>query len=160
MQYLCIHRNIKAKNILLCMTTEIHCKIGNFNSAKCLNYYTDEYIASNNNKISLKWCAPEALQFLKFSIKSDVWSYGMFMYEVITFGSVPFPNKTNAVAINCLMNKDSIGKYMQWPTGCPEKFYEIMTDCWNFNPSLRPTVEAILDLLNHVKDSNDYEYIP
>ncbi len=152
---LCIHRNIKAKNILLCMTQALHCKIANFRSAKCLSHYTEEYIASNNDELSLKWCAPETLQHQIFSLKSDVWSYGMFMYEVITYGSVPFPNETNVMAINRILKTN----HMQQPIGCPDKFYQMMVDCWKFDPWSRPTFEAILDLLNHVKDPSDYYYI-
>ena len=148
-----VHRNIKAKSILL--GEGLLCKIGNFKMVKPLNHNKDEYIASKSEKVSVRWCAPEALQEQRFSLKSDVWSFGILMYEVVTCGSVPYPNQTNIEAVSRIHTMDT----MQKPTSCPEKFYNLMEDCWTQDPWVRPTFEALTDLLDHVKDTHDYAEI-
>ncbi|XP_064397276.1 uncharacterized protein LOC135344111 [Halichondria panicea] len=149
-QNLCIHRNIRAETI--CIGQKCVCKISNFKKAKQLTYYKEEYIASKEEMIPARWSPPEVLLERKFILKSDVWSYGVLMYEIATRGRTPYPNQSNVEVIQRIIS----GHCMYQPSNCPPKLYSLMQDCWKSNPWRRPTFEAIIDLLEHVKDSHDY----
>ncbi len=149
-QNLCIHRNIRAETI--CIGQKCVCKISNFKKAKQLTYYKEEYIASKEEMIPARWSPPEVLLERKFILKSDVWSYGVLMYEIATCGRTPYPNQSNVEVIQRIIS----GHCMYQPNNCPPKLYSLMQDCWKPNPWRRPTFEAIMDLLEHVKDSHDY----
>ena len=149
-QNLCMHRNIRAKTI--CMGHKFVCKIANFNKAKQFTYYKEEYIATKDEMIPARWSPPEVLLERKFILKSDMWSYGILMYEIATCGRTPYPNQNNVQAIQRIIS----GHCMYQPNNCPPKLYSLMQDCWKPNPWRRPTLEAVIDLLEHVKDSHDY----
>ena len=87
-----IHRDLAARNILVGEGN--NCKVADFGLARVIQ--DDEYCAREGAKFPIKWTAPEAALYNRFTIKSDVWSYGILLSEIITYGRVPYPGMTNA----------------------------------------------------------------
>ena len=137
-----IHRDLAAKNILVTDGEHLICKVANFEMA--CNYddvmiYEDIYGAESHKKFAIKWRAPEAALFNRFSIKSDVWSFGIVLYEIITYGRIPYPSMTNTVVLAQLQQ----GYRMPQPMECPDKIYDIMLDCWREKPENRPSFKSL-----------------
>ena len=88
----CIHRDLAAKNILV--GENLICKVANFEMARVADKDMI-YEARSNEKFAIKWTAPEAALYYRFTIKSDVWSFGIVLYEIITYGRFPYPRMTN-----------------------------------------------------------------
>jgi fyn-related kinase len=99
----------------------------------------DIYEAQTGAKFPIKWTAPEAALYNRFSIKSDVWSFGVMLTELVTYGRIPYPGMSNAEVLQQLER----GYRMPCPPNTPESLYQIMLDCWKRNPADRPTFEAL-----------------
>ncbi|XP_066532663.1 tyrosine-protein kinase FRK [Hoplias malabaricus] len=141
-----IHRDLAARNVLV--SENNICKVADFGLARVFMKKSeggaeDEeenvYEAKEGTKFPVKWTAPEALHDNKFSIKSDVWSFGILLYEIMTFGQMPYPTLSNFQVVQKLRT----GFRMSCPPGCPKVMYEIMMDCWKDSPSDRPTFETL-----------------
>ena len=78
-------------------------------------------------RFPIKWTAPEAANYSRFSIKSDVWSFGILLTELVTYGRIPYPGMTNAEVLHQVEH----GYRMQSPQGCPPSLYDIMLECWH-----------------------------
>ena len=119
------HRNLAARTIL----------IGEANVAKI------ELPVQRNEATYLpnKWTAPEAALHNKFSIKSDVWSFGIFLFELVTHGRVPYPGMTDGE----VLSKVEGGYCMPPPPGCPDTLYQMMMNCWKQDPEERPLFEYL-----------------
>ncbi|XP_017487338.1 PREDICTED: tyrosine-protein kinase Src42A-like [Rhagoletis zephyria] len=130
-----IHRDLAARNILVGENNIV--KIADFGLARLIK--EDEYEARVGARFPIKWTAPEAANYSKFSIKSDVWSFGILLTELVTYGRIPYPGMTNA---EVLIQVDH-GYRMPCPTGCPPTLYDIMLECWNKDPLKRPTFETL-----------------
>ena len=111
-------------------------KIADFGLARVI---VDEYTAREGGKFPIKWTAPEAALYNRFSIKSDVWSFGILISELITHGRIPYPGMTNGE----VLAKVEQGYRMPPPPGCDEPLYQIMLDCWKPDPDERPTFEYL-----------------
>ena len=130
-----IHRDLAARNILV--GEGLICKVGNFEMARVI---TEEFYESNpGEKYDIKWTAPEAASYNRFNIKSDVWSLGIVLYEIITYGGSPYPGMTN----DQVLEQTLFGYRMPRPMGCPDKFYDIMLGCWHKRPANRPTFKTL-----------------
>lgn len=132
-----VHRDLAARNILVGEQNIV--KIADFGLARLVK--EDEYAAKIGARFPIKWTAPEAATLNKFTTKSDVWSFGILLTELVTYGRVPYPGMTNSEVLvqvekGMRMTLDSL-------PGCPKNLYEIMMECWNANPSKRPTFETI-----------------
>ncbi|XP_064388612.1 tyrosine-protein kinase csk-1-like [Halichondria panicea] len=147
---LCIHRRIRVDNVLV--GENLKCKIIDFSSAVVLQNYNEEVIAEKTLKLRVKWCAPEVLKEHRFCLKSDVWAYGILLWQVIANGTDPYPGLTIEEAEQHICS----GTHMPRPHNCLGTFYTIMLDCWKLDPWTRPTFESLSDLLDHVKDSHKY----
>lgn len=132
-----IHRDLAARNILVGGGDNTTVKIADFGLARVIK--EDEYEARVGARFPIKWTAPEAANFNRFTIKSDVWSFGILLTEIVTYGRVPYPGMTNAEVLHQVDH----GYRMPCPPGCPKVLYEIMLDCWRKEEIERPTFETL-----------------
>eukprot|EP00063_Salmo_salar_P085639 XP_014060474.1 PREDICTED: tyrosine-protein kinase SRK2-like [Salmo salar] len=133
-----IHRDLAARNVLVGENNI--CKVADFGLARVFMMESENvYEAKEGTKFPVKWTAPEAIHSGKFTIKSDVWSFGILLYEIMTFGGMPYPTMTNYEVVQQLPK----GYRMPNPSRCPMVMYEIMSDCWKENENDRPTFETL-----------------
>ncbi|XP_043909675.1 tyrosine-protein kinase ZAP-70 isoform X3 [Protopterus annectens] len=119
-----VHRDLAARNVLL---VNIHyAKISDFGLSKALGADDSYYKARTAGKWPLKWYAPECINFRKFSSKSDVWSYGVTMWEAFSYGQKPYKKMKGLEVVEYIES----GKRMDSPPDCPEEMYKLMMDCW------------------------------
>lgn len=130
-----IHRDLAARNVLVGEHNAV--KVADFGLSRLVK--EDEYEAHAGAKFPIKWTAPEALSFNKFTTKSDVWSFGVFLMEVVTSGATPYPGMTNAEVVDAIER----GYRMHCPNSCPHLLYNIMMECWAKDPAKRPTFETL-----------------
>ena len=130
-----IHRDLAARNILV--GDNLICKIADFGLALLID--DDIYEAHKGGKFPFKWTALEAALYNRYTIKSDVWSFGIVLYEIITYGRFPYPDMTNAQVLEALQQDYR----MPCPMGCPDKLHDIMLDCWREDPDSWPTFETL-----------------
>jgi serine/threonine protein kinase len=139
----CIHRDLAARNILV--GENLICKVADFGLAREISSQ-DIYLDFTGTQIPIKWTSPEAVMFNKFSMKSDVWSFGILLWEIITYGYTPYPGMTNGEVLEKLGN----GYHMSCPGGCPDQLYSIMEECWRDQPEQRPTFIVLKERLQLV----------
>nr|CAH8873476.1 unnamed protein product [Trichobilharzia regenti] len=132
----CVHRDIAARNILVSRPDCV--KLADFGMALMLTD-KNEYQAEQGRKMPIKWMAPESLHQRRFSSASDVWMYGVCIWEILSKGVKPFSNLTNAEAVEQIAR----GVRLERPDKCPSSLYEILLECWNSNPTLRPTFSML-----------------
>ncbi|UJR16458.1 hypothetical protein I4U23_003360 [Adineta vaga] len=130
-----IHRDLAARNVLVGENGVV--KIADFGLARIIN--EDQYVAKAGAKFPIKWTAPEAAIYGKFTIKSDVWSYGILLYELVTHGQVPYPGMANREVLDQIQR----GYRMPRHENCPDKIYDYMLRCWDSSPDNRPTFEHL-----------------
>ncbi|KFM61163.1 Tyrosine-protein kinase Abl, partial [Stegodyphus mimosarum] len=130
-----IHRDLAARN---CLVGENHLvKVADFGLARLMR--DDTYTAHAGAKFPIKWTAPEGLAYNKFSTKSDVWAFGILLWEIATYGMSPYPG----VDLTDVYHMLESGYRMECPPGCPPRVYELMRQCWHWEPSERPTFKDI-----------------
>ena len=130
-----VHRNLAARNILV--GDNLICKVADFGIARVIEEDMEDPSACKFPPI--KWTAPEAEMYSRFTIKSDVWSFGILLYELITYGHSPYPGMIDAQVLEAV----ETGYRMSSPENCPELLYEIMTECWRDDAASRPTFETL-----------------
>ena len=143
----CIHRDIAARNILL--TDRCVCKIADFGMSRRLEAESDYYRVKGANKVPVKWSAPEAIFFKRYSLKSDVWSYGMLLYEIWSVGRKPWPYDDNKSTVEKL----ACGVNLPPPAGCARAVYELMVSTWHPKPDQRPDMKDIVTRLSESEQS-------
>ncbi|XP_053605756.1 tyrosine-protein kinase Fer isoform X3 [Plodia interpunctella] len=137
----CIHRDLAARN----------CLVGDDNIVKISDFgmsrEEEEYIVSGGMKqIPIKWTAPEALNFGKYTSLCDVWSYGVLMWEIFSKGDTPYAGMSNSRA----REKIDTGYRMPAPEGCSEDVYALMLRCWEYEPEKRPHFHQIYTLIDNI----------
>lgn len=136
----CIHRDLAARN---CLVSDNHLvKVADFGLTR--NVGLDEiYTAPVGAKFPIKWTAPEGLAYNKFSTKSDVWSFGVLLWEIATYGMTPYPGVELSEVFYTLNSGHRMGR----PTGCPEPIYQLMQQCWSWEATDRPSFPKLYDEL-------------
>ncbi|XP_062122852.1 mucin-5AC [Drosophila sulfurigaster albostrigata] len=135
-----VHRDLAARNVLI--SEDCVAKVSDFGLAREECYNLDV------GKLPIKWTAPEALKNGRFSNKSDMWSYGILLWEIYSFGRVPYPR----IPLADVVKHVEVGYKMEAPEGCPAEIYEMMRQAWELNPAKRPTFAELkvkLQLLNN-----------
>ncbi|XP_074970695.1 tyrosine-protein kinase Fgr isoform X3 [Phalacrocorax aristotelis] len=147
-----IHRDLRAANILV--GDNLVCKIADFGLARLIE--DNEYTARQGAKFPIKWTAPEAALFGKFTIKSDVWSFGILLTELVTKGRVPYPGMNNREVLEQVER----GYRMQCPSNCPPSLHDVMMQCWRREPEERPTFEYLQSFLEDYFTATEPQYQP
>ncbi|KAF5892423.1 tyrosine-protein kinase Fer isoform X2 [Clarias magur] len=139
----CIHRDLAARNCLVGENSLL--KISDFGMSR----QEDDgiYSSSGLKQIPIKWTAPEALNYGRYSSESDVWSYGILLWETFSLGVCPYPGMTNQQA----REQVEKGYRMLCPQKCPDEVYKIMQRCWDYKPENRPKFAEILRELSSVR---------
>uniref|UniRef100_H3C4I8 Tyrosine-protein kinase n=1 Tax=Tetraodon nigroviridis TaxID=99883 RepID=H3C4I8_TETNG len=139
----CIHRDLAARN----------CLVGDNNALKISDFGMSRqeddgiYSSSGLKQIPIKWTAPEALNYGRYSSESDVWSYGILLWETFSLGMCPYPGMTNQQA----REQVEKGYRMACPQRCPDDVYKVMQRCWQYNPEDRPKFSELQRDLAAVK---------
>ena len=123
-----VHKDLAARNVLV---ENMICKVSD---SVIVHAIDDDFCAPEGYTSRIKWTAPEAALYNRYSLKSDVWSYGIVLYEIFTHGRIPYSGMSFG-----LHDVYERGHRMQKPMDCPDKIYEIMLECWEEEPSARPT---------------------
>ncbi|XP_056148605.1 tyrosine-protein kinase Lyn [Lampris incognitus] len=145
-----IHRDLRAANVLV--SESLLCKIADFGLARVIE--DDQYTAREGAKFPIKWTAPEAINYGSFTIKSDMWSFGVLLYEIITYGKIPYPGMTKVDVMTMIQR----GYRMPQPENCPAELYNIMMSCWNSNPDDRPTFDYMQSVLDDFYTATEGQY--
>lgn len=125
-----VHRDIAARNVLVSSTDCV--KLGDFGLSRYMEDST--YYKASKGKLPIKWMAPESINFRRFTSASDVWMFGVCMWEILMYGVKPFQGVKNNDVIGRIEN----GERLPMPTNCPPTLYSLMTKCWAYDPSRRP----------------------
>ncbi|CAB1324871.1 unnamed protein product, partial [Coregonus sp. 'balchen'] len=154
----CIHRDLAARNILLSENNVV--KICDFGLARDI-YKDPDYVRKGNARLPLKWMAPESIFDKVYTSQSDVWSFGVLLWEIFSLGASPYPG----VQIDedfCKRLKD--GTRMRAPETASPEIYGIMLACWQGEPRERPTFQALVDILGDLLQDSSLpdgkDYIP
>ncbi|XP_058157602.1 fibroblast growth factor receptor 3 isoform X9 [Dasypus novemcinctus] len=147
MEYLasqkCIHRDLAARNVLV--TEDNVMKIADFGLARDV-HNLDYYKKTTNGRLPVKWMAPEALFDRVYTHQSDVWSFGVLLWEIFTLGGSPYPG----IPVEELFKLLREGHRMDRPANCTHDLYMIMRECWHAAPSQRPTFKQLVEDLDRV----------
>ena len=144
-----VHRDLAARNILINDQNKV--KISDFGLSR---YVNDElvYVSSNKSRrLPIKWMSVEAIYHQEFTIASDVWAYGVVLFEIVTLGGTPYPSIENHEL--CKMLKS--GYRMEKPETCDDTIYDVMLHCWNEIPSERPTFTELREHLETIVEKGD-----
>ncbi|XP_022243643.1 ephrin type-A receptor 4-like isoform X1 [Limulus polyphemus] len=154
MQYLSemnyIHRDLAARNVLV--NNSLVCKIADFGLSREIESAAEGAYTTRGGKIPVRWTAPEAIAFRKFTSASDVWSFGIVCWEVMSYGERPYWNWSNQDVIKSIEK----GYRLPAPMDCSEALHQLMLDCWQNERSYRPSFSSIvttLDKLSRCPDS-------
>ncbi|XP_059830981.1 ephrin type-B receptor 3-like [Hypanus sabinus] len=139
-----VHRDLAARNILV--NSNLVCKVSDFGLSRFLEENSSDptYTSSLGGKIPIRWTAPEAIAFRKFTTASDVWSYGIVMWEVMSFGERPYWDMSNQDVINAIEQDYRLPP----PTDCPASLHQLMLDCWQKDRNTRPRFIQIVSALD------------
>ncbi|XP_033985066.1 ephrin type-B receptor 2 isoform X2 [Trematomus bernacchii] len=147
-KYLCdmnyVHRDLAARNILV--NSNLVCKVSDFGLSRFLEDDTSDptYTSALGGKIPIRWTAPEAIQYRKFTSSSDCWSYGIVMWEVMSYGERPYWDMSNQDVINAIEQDYRLPP----PMDCPNALHQLMLDCWQKDRNNRPKFSQIVSTLD------------
>ncbi|XP_063619713.1 tyrosine kinase receptor Cad96Ca-like isoform X2 [Cydia splendana] len=138
-----IHRDLAARNVLI--TEERMCKVADFGFARDVAG-THVYERKSDGRLPIRWMAPESLYDDIFSVKSDIWSFGVLLWEIVTLGSTPYPG----LSAGDVMRKVREGHRLEKPEHCRRELYNIMYYCWEAEASSRPDFKEVVSMLERL----------
>ncbi|KAM9226721.1 tyrosine-protein kinase ITK/TSK [Leptosomus discolor] len=139
-----IHRDLAARN---CLVGESHVvKVSDFGMSRIV--LDDQYTSSTGTKFPVKWSAPEVFSYSNYSTKSDVWSFGVLMWEVFSEGKIPYENRTNGEVVEEI----SAGFRLYKPKLASKAIYEVMSHCWRMRKDDRPSFSVLLYQLSEISE--------
>lgn len=147
-----VHRDLAARNILL--TEEHQAKVADFGLARDI-YGDGQYVKTGGGRLPIKWMAPESIQDQVYTTMSDVWSFGVLLWEIVTIGGSPYP----CVPVNLLLTKLLCGYRMSKPAHCSEELYNLMMSCWDMNPEARPNFSELCHILSEMLSESARSYV-
>uniref|UniRef100_A0A8C2L727 receptor protein-tyrosine kinase n=1 Tax=Cyprinus carpio TaxID=7962 RepID=A0A8C2L727_CYPCA len=137
-----VHRDLAARNILV--NSNLVCKVSDFGMSRVLEEDPDAAYTTRGGKIPIRWTAPEAITYRKFTSASDVWSYGIVMWEVMSYGERPYWDMSNQDVIKAIEE----GYRLPPPMDCPVSLHQLMLDCWQKERAERPKFSQIVNMLD------------
>ncbi|XP_072896911.1 ephrin type-A receptor 4b isoform X2 [Hemitrygon akajei] len=137
-----IHRDLAARNILV--NSNFVCKVSDFGLSRVLEDDPEAAYTTRGGKIPIRWTAPEAIAYRKFTSASDVWSYGIVMWEVMSYGERPYWEMSNQDVIKAIDE----GYRLPAPMDCPAVLHQLMLDCWQKARGDRPKFGQIVNILD------------
>ena len=144
-----IHRDLAARNILV--AEGYIAKIMDFGLSRDVS--SKDYYKARHAAVPVKWLAPEALLQGLFTTQSDVWAFGVLLWEIMTLGTNPYPSMTMGDLYDWLKS----GHRMECPQECPSEVYQIMRECWHSIPSMRPNFAKLIRDINNL-DFQESDY--
>ncbi|TWW63214.1 Ephrin type-B receptor 4 [Takifugu flavidus] len=141
-----VHRDLAARNILV--NSNLVCKVSDFGLSRFLTESSSDptYTSSLGGKIPIRWTAPEAIAYRKFTSASDVWSYGIVMWEVMSYGERPYWDMSNQDVINAIEQDYRLPP----PPDCPTSLHALMLDCWQKERANRPRFSDVVASLDRL----------
>ncbi|KAK1157237.1 ephrin type-A receptor 2-like [Acipenser oxyrinchus oxyrinchus] len=137
-----VHRDLAARNILV--NSQLECKVSDFGLSRVLEDEPEGTYTTSGGKIPIRWTAPEAIAYRKFTSASDVWSFGIVMWEVMAFGERPYWDMSN----HEVMKSINEAFRLPAPMDCPSAVYQLMIQCWLQDRSKRPRFPDIVSILD------------
>ncbi|XP_061456587.1 ephrin type-A receptor 2 isoform X2 [Rhineura floridana] len=137
-----VHRDLAARNILI--DSQLVCKVSDFGLSRVLEDDPDATYTTSGGKIPIRWTAPEAISHRKFTSASDVWSYGIVMWEVMSYGERPYWELSNHEVMKAINE----GFRLPAPMDCPSAIYQLMMRCWQQERSHRPKFSDVVSILD------------
>ncbi|XP_063241344.1 proto-oncogene tyrosine-protein kinase ROS isoform X2 [Bacillus rossius redtenbacheri] len=143
-----VHRDLACRNCLVSSPQPGSrvVKIGDFGLARDI-YKNDYYRKEGEGLLPVRWMSPESLVDGVFTSQSDVWAFGVLVWEIMTLGQQPYPARSNLEVLHHVRS----GGRLNRPAGCPEDVHQLMLQCWSFNPESRPTFKHCLEVLDGLK---------
>ncbi|XP_054446517.1 focal adhesion kinase 1 isoform X5 [Pteronotus mesoamericanus] len=145
-----VHRDIAARNVLVSSNDCV--KLGDFGLSRYMEDST--YYKASKGKLPIKWMAPESINFRRFTSASDVWMFGVCMWEILMHGVKPFQGVKNNDVIGRIEN----GERLPMPPNCPPTLYSLMTKCWAYDPSRRPRFTELKAQLSTILEEEKVQH--
>ena len=144
-----IHRDLAARNILVFSKSLV--KVSDFGLSRALGVGKDYYQTNFNANLRLPiaWCAPECINFLRFTSASDVWSFGVAAWEMFSYGFQPWAAHTGQQILEAI--DEPACQRLEQPVHCPREHYNVMLACWRHEPAKRPTFEQLCSILEEAR---------
>ncbi|XP_035829470.1 focal adhesion kinase 1 [Aplysia californica] len=143
-----VHRDIAARNVLVSAHDCV--KLGDFGLSRWVE--EQSYYKASKGKLPIKWMAPESINFRRFTTASDVWMFGVCIWEILMYGVKPFQGVKN----NDVIGKIEAGERLPLPPGCPPSLYNLMCSCWQYEPSKRLSFADLKTWLYEILEEERY----
>ncbi|XP_039452249.1 proto-oncogene tyrosine-protein kinase ROS isoform X4 [Culex pipiens pallens] len=144
-----VHRDLACRNCLVSSPDpkDRVVKIGDFGLARDI-YKNDYYRKDGEGLLPVRWMSPESLVDGVYTSQSDIWAFGVLLWEIMTLGQQPYPARNNVEVLHYVRGGGRLGR----PQDCPEELYQLMLKCWSYSPEDRPTFRYLLEVLKSLKE--------